>query len=672
MGLWTKIQSCDKMLNFTGVVKNQNQNTMKSLFVKNLHVLLVPVTALTIFSACKNSNEPAWFKENQELIAKHQLEVKNLSNLPENGIEPNLRVGEAVNLGNLDLTEIQPGVNGKVFWSKGTMTSVLNLEPNAMVEEEELPADRFLFVLEGSIEQLINGGFVPMLSRKREEPDGTHSGTPRTDFVYLEKGSSNAIKAGPDGAKIMEIYSPYRLDYLEKAGVENLPSALENLNEMYPPNIEPDKVYDFYDIQFTKIGEGAHARIISGRNMQLSFVSMDPLTDSPAHIHPQEQITYVLRGNLSEKAMDTPVAMDPMDALLVPGNMVHSASVGDVGSDVLDIFWPARNDYLEKNKDALEAYHKIIPKDAEPELLVDGSKTEPRLTFSEGPKWLNGKIYFSNMYFDQNWNGDPAQSSIVELDTDGSYRNITEGKMQANGLYPFKNGNLVVCDMMGHRVVEMTTEGKVVRVIADSYNGKPIDGPNDIITDAKGGIYFTDPQFTMEAEKFQPGRAVYYITPKGEVKRLVEPNEFAMPNGILLSPDGKTLYINNCYDDESWYPVDSEKENFIWAYDVNEDGTIANGRKFAKLFLTGQVLDRKGKSSSADGMAIDTMGNIYVATYYGVQIFNAEGSYVGMINLPSFPVSLCFGGEDMKTLYMVSYDKVYKIRTNMKGFVNYL
>ncbi|WP_051947563.1 SMP-30/gluconolactonase/LRE family protein [Muricauda sp. MAR_2010_75] len=645
---------------------------MKSLFVRNLHVLLVPLTALTIFSACKNSNEPAWFKENQELIAKHQLEVKNLSNLPENGIEPNLRVGEAVNLGDLDLTEIQPGVNGKVFWSKGTMTSVLNLEPNAVVEEEELPADRFLFVLEGSIEQLINGGFVPMLSREREEPDGTHSGTPRTDFVYLEKGSSNAIKAGPDGAKIMEIYSPYRLDYLEKAGVENLPSALEDLNEIYPPNIEPGKVYDFYDIQFTKIGEGAHARIISGRNIQLSFVSMDPLTNSPAHIHPQEQITYVLRGNLSEKAMDTPVAMDAMDALLVPGNMVHSASVGDVGSDVLDIFWPARNDYLEKNKDALEAYHKIIPKDAEPELLVDGSKTEPRLTFSEGPKWLNGKIYFSNMYFDQNWNGDPAQSSIVELDPDGSYRNITEGKMQANGLYPYKNGNLIVCDMLGHRVVEMTTEGKVVRVIADSYNGKPIDGPNDIITDAKGGIYFTDPQFTMEAEKFQPGRAVYYITPKGEVKRLVEPNEFAMPNGILLSPDGKTLYINNCYDDESWYPVNSEKENFIWAYDVNEDGTIANGRKFAKLFLTGQVLDRKGKSSSADGMAIDTMGNIYVATYYGVQIFNAEGNYVGMINLPSFPVSLCFGGEDMKTLYMVSYDKVYKIRTNMKGFVNYL
>lgn len=315
--------------------------------------------------------------------------------------------------------------------------------------------------------------------------------------------------------------------------------------------------------------------------------------------------------------MDKPIDMDVMDALRIPGNMVHSASVSDFGSDLLDIFWPPRMDYLKKEQASLEAFHKIIPIDAHPELLVDGSKTEPHLTFSEGPKWLNGKVYFSNMYFDQNWNGDPKKSSIVELDPDGSYRNITEGKMQANGLYPYKKGNLIVGDMLGHRVVEMTTEGRVVRVIADSFEGKPIDGPNDIITDAKGGIYFTDPQFTMETDKFQPGRAVYYITPNGEVKRLVVPNEFAMPNGILLSPHGKTLYINNCYDNESWYPVDSKKDNFIWAYDVNEDGTILNGRKFAKLFLTGPVLDRKGKSSSADGMAIDKMGNIYVATYLG-------------------------------------------------------
>jgi len=357
---------------------------------------------------------------------------------------------------------------------------------------------------------------------------------------------------------------------------------------------------------------------------------------------------------------------------LIPGNMVHGAVIDSAGCDALDIFWPARNDYSEKEKARLAAYHAIIPEDAKPELVIDGTVTKPSLVFTEGPKWMNGKVYFSNMYFDQAWNGNPKKSSLVEMDPDGTYRNISEGKMQTNGLYPYKNGNLLVCDMMGHRVVEMTTKGQVVRVVADRYDGKSIDGPNDIVTDTKGGIYFTDPQFTMEPVKNQPGRCVYYLSPDGKLTRIVEPNDFAMPNGVVLSPDGKTLYINNTYDDESWYPVNSDKENFIWAYDVNDDGTITNGRQFAKLFLTANVLDRKAKSTSADGMAVDKMGNLYVATYYGVQIFNSKGEYTGMINLPTFPVSLCFGGDDMKTLYIVSYKWVYKVRTNMEGYVNYL
>ena len=226
--------------------------------------------------------------------------------------------------------------------------------------------------------------------------------------------------------------------------------------------------------------------------------------------------------------------------------------------------------------------------------------------------------------------------------------------------------------MMGHRVVEMTTKGKVIKVLADKYDGKPLDGPNDIITDAKGGIYFTDPQFTMDPVKNQPGRCVYYLSPEGKLTRITEPNSFAMPNGVILSPDGKTLYINNTYDNDPTYPVDSDKDNFIWAFDVNNDGTISNGHKFAELFLTENKLDQKVKSTSADGMAIDKDGNLYVGTYYGVQIFNSKGEFVGMINLPSFPVSVCFGDDDMKTLYIVSYTQVYKIRTNMVGYVNYL
>jgi len=170
---------------------------------------------------------------------------------------------------------------------------------------------------------------------------------------------------------------------------------------------------------------------------------------------------------------------------------------------------------------------------------------------------------------------------------------------------------------------------------------------------------------------FQPGRTVYYVSPAGKITRIFKPNEFAMPNGLALTPDGKTLYVDNTYDDESWYPVKSKKGNFIWAYDVNADGTVSNGRKFCKLFLTEKVLDRKAKSSSADGMAIDKMGNIYVATFSGVQIFNNKGAYIGNINSPTFPVSCGFGGKDMKTLYIASFNHIYKIRTNMVGFVQY-
>ncbi|MBK5269909.1 MAG: SMP-30/gluconolactonase/LRE family protein [Bacteroidia bacterium] len=645
---------------------------MESTFTNKIIFGSLLASMMVFLTHCSSGPTAEWEKKNNELIKQYDLSKRELSGLPDNKITSNLEAGKVTSTDTLKVTSLYPGVSAKIFWGTGTMVAILQFEPNAQIPDEVLTANRFAFVLNGYIGQKINGEPVTMTSKKREEPDGTHSGTPKTNFVYMEKGSKSAVTAGPEGAKVLEVYSPFRRDYLEKAGVANLPAEIADVTNTLEPNIKPDVVYDLYDIQLTKIADGAFTRLISGKNTQLSFISMDPNSTFPHHIHPEEQMMYVLRGGCNEIILDQEPAMKAGDVVLLPGNMVHGAKIGDLGCDAIDIFWPARTDYLEKQKTALAAYHAIIPENAKPELILDGSQTKPGLTFSEGPKWMNGKVYFSNMYFDQSFNASPKKSSTVEMNPDGSYKYITQGKMQTNGLYPYKNGNLIVCDMMGHRVVEMTTSGQVVKVLADKYNGKPIDGPNDVITDAKGGFYFTDPQFTMEAEKFQPGRAVYYVSADGNITRVTEPNEFAMPNGILLSPDGKKLYINNCYDDETWYPVKSEKDNYLWAYDVNPDGTISNGRQFAKLFLPGNVLDRKGRSSSADGMAIDKQGNIYIGTYMGVQIFNNKGEFVGMINLPSFPVSLCFGDSDMKTLYIVSYNKVYKIKTNMEGYVNYL
>src|ERR1035437_9998880 len=125
------------------------------------------------------------------------------------------------------------------------------------------------------------------------------------------------------------------------------------------------------------------------------------------------------RGGCNEILLDGEQSMAKNNVVLIPGNMVHGAKVGDLGCDAIDIFWPARADYAEKEKARLDAYHVIIPEDAKLDLFIDGTKTKPGLTFSEGPKWMNGKVYFSNMYFDQKWTGSPKKSSTVELDPNG-------------------------------------------------------------------------------------------------------------------------------------------------------------------------------------------------------------------------------------------------------------
>jgi len=627
----------------------------------------VLVSLMAMLSAC--GSQPSWKKINDQVINDNELQGRERSDIPKTKVIPSLEAGIVSSLLDLEPVNTHTGVSAKMYWGHGALVSITTLEANAKVPKEVLTSNRFVFVMEGEVRQLIRNNYVNMSSRKREAPDGTHAATARVDFVYLEKGEDNAIIAGDQGARLIEVYSPVPADYLKKAGVSDIPEAFNMPDFPVPPSIESGKVYDLYDFQYTELVPGANSRIITGNNIQLSFITMDPGSFFDRHIHPEEQLMMVFRGEEDQGIIDGVHTMVKDDVLLLPGNMVHGGQMSPLGCDALDVFFPGRPDYNEKMNKGLDLFHAIIPEDAEVELLIDGSNTKPGLTFTEGPCWFKGKLYFSNMYFDQAWGGDPGKSSIVEMDADGNYRNISSGKMQANGLAALGNGNLAVCNMFGHQVVEMTSKGKVLRVLADSYDGKSLDGPNDLVLDAKGGIYFTDPQFTPDAVKNQPGRCVYYLSPEGELIRIIEPNEFAMPNGVILSPDGKTLYINNTYDDESWWNVDSDKDEYVWVYDVNEDGTVSNGRAFAKLFLTEDVLDRKGKTTSADGMAIDLEGNLYVATLAGLQIFDSEGVFVGMVNFPTFPVSVCFGGDEMQTLYVTSYNQVYSIRTNVKGFI---
>lgn len=615
-------------------------------------------------AAC--DKRPGWAAKNDKLIAAKSIAVRTRDDIPAIALRSNLPDGVVTPSSALPEIELAPGVKARLYWGKGNLVAWLTLAGGAVLPVETLPAERIMVVMKGEVSQRLDGRSVPMRAVPRDDPDGTHGRTPRNEFILLEKGAENGVQAGPAGAELVEVYWPPRADYLAKAGAKDIPSGFPAPRFPVAPTVEPGKVFDLNDVQFTELQPGAISRLIGGHGAELSFLRMDPEMRFPEHVHPEEQLMCVLRGGINELVMDGSAAMAKGDLLYLPAPMVHGGKVGDRGCDVLDVFFPPRPDYAAKKAGRETAFHAVIPAEAKVELFVDGAVKKPGLTFTEGPKWLKGKLYLSSMWFGQKWNGDPKKSATVEVDPDGTYRYIARG-IQTNGLMPLADGNLAVCDMFGHRVLEMTTKGRIVKTLASTYGGKPIDGPNDIVADAKGGIYFTDPQFTAEAKKFQPGRAVFYITPKGKLVRIIPPDDFAMPNGIFLSPDGRTLYINNTYDDETFWNVKSDKKNWVWAYDVNEDGTVKNPRKFAELVLTPEVVDRKGRTSAADGMTIDENGGIYVATYMGVQVFNPKGEFLGIINTPTYPVSCCFGGDDMKTLYMVSYDKIYRIRTNVRG-----
>lgn len=307
-------------------------------------------------------------------------------------------------------------------------------------------------------------------------------------------------------------------------------------------------------------------------------------------------------------------------------------------------------------------YEQIIAPGEAPKKLADG------FTFTEGPTWLKGKLYFSDMWFKNaaagDFTGSPERSRLIVMEPDGKYRVLAHG-MQSNGTIAARTGNLVVCDMFGHRVVELDpSNGKVVRVLLDKINGRPIDGPNDLVMDAKGGMYVTDPQFTPDEKKSQPGKQVYYIAPDGSARVVIGPGEFAMPNGVEISPNGKTLYVNNTWKQPGG--------NFIWAYDVAGDGSLSNKRRFATVDLKAEVREASNPAdryaSGADGSAVDMDGRYYVATSTGVQIFLPDGSAAGTIHLPQPPVSVTFGGRDNNILYIVGESSVWSIHTKVRGF----
>jgi gluconolactonase len=280
----------------------------------------------------------------------------------------------------------------------------------------------------------------------------------------------------------------------------------------------------------------------------------------------------------------------------------------------------------------------IVPEGAE----VVKLNVDREFGFTEGPCWADdGVLYFSDI----------PNNRIMKLLPDGTFSVFREPSGAANGLMFDAQGNLISCDGGDRRVTRLDRNGKVVAVLVDRYQGKKLNSPNDLVIDSKGGIYFSDPRFGSEEGVEQDKEAVYRRRVDGTLVRVVD--DMVKPNGVILSPDENTLYVG-----------DSARE-YIRAYDVRPDGTVANGRDFGKL----PPVMRGGRESrnGADGLAMDVEGNLYVAAGSGIEVFDKKGNNLGAIKVPEAPANCTFGGTEYRTLFITARTSLYQIGLKVPG-----
>jgi len=260
----------------------------------------------------------------------------------------------------------------------------------------------------------------------------------------------------------------------------------------------------------------------------------------------------------------------------------------------------------------------------------------------EGPVAApDGGLYFSDI----------TANRTYRLDKNGGISTWRENTKGTNGLFLSKDGRLLGAEGAGGRIVAAMPDGRVTP-LATSFGGKPLRSPNDLIIDKNGGIYFTDPA-PRPAPDVAPKESgnVHYIRPNGEI--LLIDDQIRRPNGITLSLDEKTLYVD-----------DTEGE-YVYAFDVQPDGRVKNKRPFVKLHEPEQ--GSLGPRSRADGMALDSKGRLYVATASGVQVIDPRGVYLGIIRVPSVARNVAFGGPRRQTLYMTALQSLYRVQMLSEG-----
>ena len=267
-----------------------------------------------------------------------------------------------------------------------------------------------------------------------------------------------------------------------------------------------------------------------------------------------------------------------------------------------------------------------------PQLVAEGAsvkKLAGGFKFTEGPAVdQQGQVYFSDI----------PNERIHLWSLDGKLSTFREQSGRANGLFFDREGNLLCCEGGARRVTSVSPSGKVI-VLADAYQGKKLNSPNDLWIDPQGGVFFTDPRYGKMDDLQQDGMHVYYLSPdRKRVTRVID--DLKKPNGILGTKNGKTLYVADPGDDKTY------------AYTIHAGGRLSDRKLHAP--------------EGSDGMTLDEQGNLYL-TRDAVQVYSPQGKLIGSIEVPERPANVVFGGKDRRTLFITARTGFYSIPMQVRG-----
>lgn len=253
--------------------------------------------------------------------------------------------------------------------------------------------------------------------------------------------------------------------------------------------------------------------------------------------------------------------------------------------------------------------------------------------FTEGPLWdrENEVLYFSDI----------TGNRIYRLTMPDKIEIFRQPSHNANGLAFDLNGCMLAAEHGSRTLTRLGKDGRL-EVLADSFNGGKLHSPNDIAVRSDGTIYFTDPPYGLGGRYPELDfMGLFRIDPQGALHLTGKFYEY--PNGVLLSPDEKTLYLALTEGDE------------VLAFHVAPDGSIDQGMKFADV-------------PYPDGMAADLAGNLYITAVEGIEVFQPDGKYAGTIATPRQPANCALGGKDGKTLFITARDSLYRVQVPIPGF----